>query len=446
MKNSIARWVGRTALLLMVGTLDLASLASAQGWSDSFTSSTLDPAWEVRQTYPGGSSRPTGYTSPANRYSLTDSSLRYIVEPMTHADGFITGYQSDSDHSCCLMDPGLELHRLVSGENWIIQSKGTFYLPISNGRGFKQRVYFGDGGAGTYIIDITRGADGTSSWLGFQLDHTTGPNGYTSRTNLAWRGVTLDYNIALSTFYFRIQRVGGILTVQWSADGSIWTTAFTHDLGTALNGLTQRFVLAGYSWFYPAGSYVDWDYVTVTRPMTYRLPFVGGNPDDARCIYGRPCYPITNGPGCGHGQYKHDRWDEEAIDFALPIGSEVIATEEGVVTFAGDGTGSRRKFGTYVVLKHPDGNRSYYLHLSSYDPALAAGVNVSKGQRIGWSGTSGTRSPHLHFQINDSLEGPTQIARTLPGITWYSDPFECKTSSSPGVVVPDGEASGPPLP
>jgi hypothetical protein len=58
-----------------------------------------------------------------------------------------------------------------------------------------------------------------------------------------------------------------VLTVYWSDDGSVWNTAWSYDLGTALDGLEQRAVIAGICWFYPGGSYADWDYISVTSPV-----------------------------------------------------------------------------------------------------------------------------------------------------------------------------------
>jgi hypothetical protein len=66
------------------------------------------------------------------------------------------------------------------------------------------------------------------------------------------------------TFYYRLERSGGELTALWSQDNLTWNTAFSRDMGSQLNGLTQTVVITGLSWFNPAGSYADWDYVTVT--------------------------------------------------------------------------------------------------------------------------------------------------------------------------------------
>jgi hypothetical protein len=66
------------------------------------------------------------------------------------------------------------------------------------------------------------------------------------------------------TLHFQLMRAGGVLTALWSTDGTNWNTAFSHDMGTQLNGLNQRVVISGLSWFNTGGSYADYDYVSVT--------------------------------------------------------------------------------------------------------------------------------------------------------------------------------------
>ena len=45
-----------------------------------------------------------------------------------------------------------------------------------------------------------------------------------------------------------------------------------------------------------------------------------------------------------------------------------------------------------------DGITYYYAHLSKYAPGLTSGQRVTRGQHIGYNGTSGNAStPHLHL-------------------------------------------------
>ncbi len=92
----------------------------------------------------------------------------------------------------------------------------------------------------------------------------------------------------------------------------------------------------------------------------------------------------------------------DGLDFAMPIGTPVLAADDGTVVMAGGVI-----YGTTIVIQHSWG-RSYYGHLSKVEVKL--GQNITKGEEIGLSGNSGiTTGPHLHFGIklnqNDSGNG-----------------------------------------
>lgn len=82
----------------------------------------------------------------------------------------------------------------------------------------------------------------------------------------------------------------------------------------------------------------------------------------------------------------------DGVDFALPVGTPVIASDDGLVIHSG-----WAPYGNTVIIKHPWG-QTYYGHLSR----LIAQPNqyVSKGELIGLSGQTGLATgPHLHFSI-----------------------------------------------
>lgn len=82
----------------------------------------------------------------------------------------------------------------------------------------------------------------------------------------------------------------------------------------------------------------------------------------------------------------------DGLDFSTPMGTPILATDDGTVILAGDGA-----YGTTVVIDHTWG-RSYYGHLSTL--FVKAGDKVTKGYKIALSGNSGhTTGPHLHFGI-----------------------------------------------
>ena len=88
----------------------------------------------------------------------------------------------------------------------------------------------------------------------------------------------------------------------------------------------------------------------------------------------------------------------QGVDLDTGTGWPVVATRAGTVVIAGWGSAA----GNYVTIDHHDGFRSIYMHLSSY--SVSAGQNVSAGQYIGATGSTGVSTgDHLHFGI--SLNG-----------------------------------------
>lgn len=171
--------------------------------------------------------------------------------------------------------------------------------------------------------------------------------------------------------------------------------------------------------------------ISQRAPGGFRLPFVGQ-------------YKISQGPGCWttHRLPGH----VEAIDFALPLGTSVVATEAGSVigaADAGDGYGNR------IQIQHDNGMVSWYGHLSQY--MVAMGSRVAKGQMIARSGNTGTSTgAHLHFEVRSS-DSAIWI-RDMPGVVWYSgdaerpcnDGGQYRDDPMPGGIYHyDGYAVGP---
>lgn len=82
------------------------------------------------------------------------------------------------------------------------------------------------------------------------------------------------------------------------------------------------------------------------------------------------------------------------IDISGKIGDPVYVAGAGEVVT----TDKDSSHGKYIVVKHPDGLESWYLHLS--DIKVSEGDIVTKGQRIGSVGNTGrSTGSHLHFEI-----------------------------------------------
>ncbi len=92
------------------------------------------------------------------------------------------------------------------------------------------------------------------------------------------------------------------------------------------------------------------------------------------------------------------------IDFHAASGTTVQAVGVGVVVEAGWGGA----YGNNVVIKHNDGTYTQYGHMSSL--SVSVGQQVTPGQKIGLSGSTGNSSgPHLHFEARTGADYGSDI-------------------------------------
>ena len=87
-----------------------------------------------------------------------------------------------------------------------------------------------------------------------------------------------------------------------------------------------------------------------------------------------------------------------AIDIAGVgiYGAKVVAADSGTV-IQGSVGGWGGGYGTYLVIDHGNGKSTLYAHMSG--AAVSIGQTVSKGQTIGFVGSTGhSTGPHLHFE------------------------------------------------
>lgn len=99
----------------------------------------------------------------------------------------------------------------------------------------------------------------------------------------------------------------------------------------------------------------------------------------------------------------------KGVDYAAPIGTQVKATADGTVEFAGTQGG----YGKVIMLKHQNHFHTRYAHLSRFASDLRKGARVHQGDVIGYVGQTGwATGPHLHyeFRVNDDVRNPLTIA------------------------------------
>ncbi|WP_436031779.1 peptidoglycan DD-metalloendopeptidase family protein [Caulobacter sp. LjRoot300] len=86
----------------------------------------------------------------------------------------------------------------------------------------------------------------------------------------------------------------------------------------------------------------------------------------------------------------------KGTDFAVPVGTTVYASGDGVVDFVGPHGGH----GNFIRIRHSPELQTAYAHLSGYASGVVVGAAVRQGQAIGLSGNTGLSSgPHLHYEV-----------------------------------------------
>ena len=140
------------------------------------------------------------------------------------------------------------------------------------------------------------------------------------------------------------------------------------------------------------------------------LPYVTG-------YYGYRVHPVSGGKDYHKG-----------VDIAMPEGTDILAGQDGTVTFAG-GNG---EYGLIVVIENEDGLVSKYAHCSEL--MVSVGQTVEVGAVIGKVGSTGSSTgPHLHLEIlqDGQYLNPLYFAVT-------NDTSTGPTFGNPGAAMGDG--------
>ena len=120
---------------------------------------------------------------------------------------------------------------------------------------------------------------------------------------------------------------------------------------------------------------------------------------------------ITSGFGGRMHPILHTYRKHEGVDYAAAYGTPVRATANGLVTLVGRDAG----YGNMIELRHANGIRTRYGHLSSFAKGLHPGERITQGETIGYVGSTGlSTGPHLHYEF--LVNGrPTNPQRTNAG-------------------------------
>jgi murein DD-endopeptidase MepM/ murein hydrolase activator NlpD len=101
----------------------------------------------------------------------------------------------------------------------------------------------------------------------------------------------------------------------------------------------------------------------------------------------------------------------QAVDYAAPAGTPVVAIGGGRVEFVG----WRNGYGNVVEIRHSDQYMSRYAHFSRFAEGIQRDKSVEEGEVIGYVGQTGhATGPHLHFEFLRGGEKLNFLALQIP--------------------------------
>jgi murein DD-endopeptidase MepM/ murein hydrolase activator NlpD len=103
-----------------------------------------------------------------------------------------------------------------------------------------------------------------------------------------------------------------------------------------------------------------------------------------------------------NGSFSHQ--NENALDFTMPVGTEIFAARSGVVIQVMQNNHMNcaekkcAEYNNYIVIYHSDGTFAKYIHLKQNGSLVKEGDAIKENDLIGYSGNVGwSNGPHLHF-------------------------------------------------
>ena len=112
------------------------------------------------------------------------------------------------------------------------------------------------------------------------------------------------------------------------------------------------------------------------------------------------------------------RMPHYGVDYGAPTGTPVHVTADGTVTLAGRNGGG----GNMVTVRHTNGYRTNYLHLSRFGKGIRRGARVSQGQVIGFVGSTGlSTGPHLDYRVTLNGKWINPLAISSPAVKPLSE-------------------------
>ncbi len=130
-------------------------------------------------------------------------------------------------------------------------------------------------------------------------------------------------------------------------------------------------------------------------------------------------WPVVGGGTLSSGFGQRDNSFHDGIDISAPLGTPVVAAQDGEVVFSDE----LRGYGNVIIIRHRDGYATVYAHNRTNQ--VREGQRVRRGQVIAAVGDSGhTTGANLHFEVRKDnvardplpfLPATEQVARPRPG-------------------------------
>lgn len=193
-----------------------------------------------------------GWNNSYGSFTVNSGRIYYHLSGRQHdhawADSPFNGYY-----------PGLLLARGLKGNNWSVDIKVNYQMPLTSGRWFSACIWEGKDGIRPSIgnkdqelgLCVFREAD-----AGYNADQLALRR---CRNTADWINTkVLNKNIN----YFRFLGEGNLVRLQYSSDGEKYLDGLTADVSEAHKGKTQTFVLGGQS-FSDSSSYAEYEYIRV---------------------------------------------------------------------------------------------------------------------------------------------------------------------------------------
>jgi murein DD-endopeptidase MepM/ murein hydrolase activator NlpD len=127
--------------------------------------------------------------------------------------------------------------------------------------------------------------------------------------------------------------------------------------------------------------------------ITGEMPLASSGGSSA---YGRTPAPSPYGNWQQAPRITRSLFMHEGVDLVAPAGTPVFAAADGVVL----GAGPNGRYGNWIRIDHAGNIATVYGHLSGFAPDIEAGTIVSRGEVIGFVGSTGrSTGAHLHFEL-----------------------------------------------